>query len=95
MIDLALVSWADLGWITVAFAMAMWLLTSALTGFEKAALGATARVLRAGLGLGVLLPNLAIAVPCLVAGAGAVALHRWRSNDPLSPQAEAQKNAPI
>ena len=35
MIDLATVTWADLGWIMVAFTLSMWLLASAMTGFEK------------------------------------------------------------
>jgi TRAP-type uncharacterized transport system fused permease subunit len=38
MIDIATVSWADLGWIIIAFTLAMWLIASALAGFDRARL---------------------------------------------------------
>ncbi|MDA8540988.1 TRAP transporter fused permease subunit, partial [Planktomarina temperata] len=35
MIDVTTVTWFDLGWIVGAFAVAMWMLSTALTGYEK------------------------------------------------------------
>lgn len=82
MIDIATVSWADLGWIVLAFAMSMWLLTSALTGFERNRLHGVERVLRIVAGLAVLAPNFAIAGPAFVGSIGLVIAHRFLKGDP-------------
>ena len=83
MIDLATVGWLDLGWIVLAFSLAMWLATSALTGFEKARLPALERLLRTAAAIGVLIPNMAIALPALAAGVALILWHRLRSEDPF------------
>jgi len=82
MLDVTTVSWLDLGWIVVAFTLAMWLLTSALTGFEKNKLFAIERVLRTIVGVLVLLPNMAIALPALVAGLVLIVGHRFLKGAP-------------
>jgi TRAP transporter 4TM/12TM fusion protein len=82
MIDIATVSWLDLGWIILAFALAMWLLTSALTGFEKNRLNGGERLLRTAAGIAVLMPNLVIALPAAAAGAGLIILHRFLGGAP-------------
>jgi len=82
MIDVSTVGWADLFWILAAFALAMWLLASALTGYEKNRLKLFERLLRGVIGLVVLVPNLAIAVPAFAAGVGLVVLHRYLGGEP-------------
>ncbi|MBF9035106.1 TRAP transporter fused permease subunit [Rhodobacterales bacterium HKCCE2091] len=80
MIDPATVSWAAFAWIAVAFAFSMWLIHSALAGFETRALAAPERALRLAAGLAILAPQFAVALPAAAVGAGLVALHRMRAN---------------
>ena len=82
MIDVTTVGWGALGWIVLAFALAMWLLTSALTGFEKNKLSLVERSLRVVSGIAVLLPNLAVAVPAFGAGIVLVLAHRFLNGEP-------------
>ena len=82
MIDITTVSWGDLGWIVAAFAMAMWLLTSALTGYEKNRLRAAERVLRAVAGLAVLAPGMGVAVPAFLGGIVLIVVHRFLGGEP-------------
>lgn len=89
MIDIASVTWFDLGWIVVAFALAMWLLTSALTGFEKNRLNLAERILRGIAGAAVLIPNMAIAGPALIAGIVLVVAHRFLGGDPSPVDAKS------
>nr|WP_319386742.1 TRAP transporter fused permease subunit [uncultured Roseibium sp.] len=89
MIDIATVSWFDLGWILVAFALSMWLLTSALTGFEKNRLNAIERILRVTAGGALLIPDMLIAGPALAAGIGLVVGHRFLGGDPSPVDAKS------
>jgi TRAP transporter 4TM/12TM fusion protein len=82
MIDLTTVGWLDLIWIVAAFTMAMWMLASALTGFEKNKLKPFERYARGIAGLVVLLPNMAIAIPAMAICAGLIALHRRLKGTP-------------
>jgi TRAP transporter 4TM/12TM fusion protein len=82
MIDVASVSWFDLGWIIVAFAFAMWLLTSALTGFELNKLRWIERILRVAVGLAVLVPNVVVALPAAIAGTALIVGHRFLGGEP-------------
>jgi TRAP-type uncharacterized transport system fused permease subunit len=66
MIDITTVSWAGLGWIIAAFALAMWLIASGLCGFDRARLTPVERVARVGIGFVALAPQM------LVAGAAAI-----------------------
>lgn len=68
MIDLSTVSWGGLLWIMAAFALAMWLIASALAGFDRTRLGMVERLLRAGLGLAALAPHLLVAAPAALFG---------------------------
>jgi TRAP transporter 4TM/12TM fusion protein len=82
MIDIATVTWLDLAWIILAFGVSMWLLTSALTGFEKNKLHLWERLLRVVTGLAVLSPQIAIALPALAAAAGLIVIHRYVGGTP-------------
>lgn len=82
MMDVALVSWVDLGWIMLAFGLSLWLLASALTGFEKNRLYLVERVLRSVAGLALLVPDLRIAAPALVIGIALIAGHRFLKGEP-------------
>jgi TRAP-type uncharacterized transport system fused permease subunit len=67
MIDYATIGWGDLLWVTFAFMIAMWCIASALTGFDRKVLSGIERIGRAALGLLVLVPEVTIAGPALVA----------------------------
>ena len=77
MIDLTTVTWADLGWILIAFMLSMWLLTSALTGMEKFRLSAFERLLRAGAGIMVLVPSFTYSGPAFLCGVALILAHRF------------------
>lgn len=87
MIDISTVSWMDLGWIIFAFTLAMWLLTSALTGFERNKLSIVERTLRTVTGLALLVPNMIVAVSALFAALALIFIHRMGS-----PQIRAHPN---
>jgi len=82
MIHPADIAWLALFWIAAAFAAAMWLLSSALSGHERAPLSAVERILRGAAGLAMLAPDFAVAGPAAAIGAGLIALHRVRHRTP-------------
>ena len=82
MIDISTVSWLDLGWIVLAFAVSMWLLSSALAGYERNRLNLLERLLRAAVGLAVLVPDMVLAAPALGAGVVLVIGHRFLGGKP-------------
>lgn len=84
MIDVTTVTWFDLGWIVGAFAVAMWMLSTALTGYEKNKLFVIERILRVLVGLLVLLPNMTIAVPALGGAIILIIAHRYLNGEPSS-----------
>ena len=96
MIDVTTVSWFDLGWIVLAFSIAMWLLTSAMTGFEKNKLHKIERLLRVGAGLLILFPNWWIAAPALIVAVILIVGHRFMKGEPssidVSPNQELRTN---
>ena len=59
--DLSSVGWGDFLWITGAFMLAMWLIASALAGFDRKRLGRGERLARVVLGLAVLAPQHGVA----------------------------------
>ncbi|MBV7380318.1 TRAP transporter permease [Maritimibacter dapengensis] len=76
MIDITTVSWGDLGWIVMAFTLAMWLISSGLAGFDRAHLTKLERILRVVIGFAALAPNMLVAIPA--AGLGvALILREW------------------
>ncbi|MEM6636288.1 MAG: TRAP transporter fused permease subunit [Pseudomonadota bacterium] len=77
MIDLTTVGWVDLTWITIAFAVALWLLTSALAGFEKNQLHPLERILRIAVCGPLLWPSFAIALPALAGSILLIVGHRF------------------
>lgn len=68
MIDITTVTWFEFFWIIAAFTLAMWLIASALTGFDRARLNSGERVLRVVLGGAALLPQMIFAVPAAALG---------------------------
>ena len=82
MIDIATVSWGDLGWIVLAFGISMWLLTSALTGYEKNRLILGERVARGAVGFAILVPNMTIALPSLLLAVALIIGHRFLKGEP-------------
>lgn len=78
MIDVTTVSWLDLLWVTIAFAGSMWLVISAIAGFERARLAVWERGLRLVLGIVILVPQWLIALPAAIAGLALVGWHRSR-----------------
>ena len=82
MMDVSLVSWFDLGWVVMAFSVSMWLLSSAITGFEKNRLNGVERLLRVVAGCAVLVPDLRIAVPGLVLAIALIVGHRFLKGEP-------------
>ena len=82
MMDITLVTWSDLAWIMLAFAVALWLLTSALAGFEKNRLTLIERLLRVVIGVGLLVPNMTIAGPAMLLAAALIVGHRFLGGPP-------------
>lgn len=70
------ISWFSLFWIIAAFSIALWLMSSALAGHERAPLSIIERVMRLLAGIGILFPEYQIAFPALIAGAGLILHHR-------------------
>jgi TRAP transporter 4TM/12TM fusion protein len=75
MVDIATVSWTEFGWIIVAYAVAMWSITSALAGFDRGRMPLWERCLRIALGLLVLVPDLTYAAPALALTLAVIAGH--------------------
>ncbi|MFT4619416.1 MAG: TRAP transporter 4TM/12TM fusion protein [Sulfitobacter sp.] len=94
MIDITTVSWGDFGWILLAFTLALWLLTSALTGFEKNRLHIIERFLRVGIGFAILVPDMTIAVPAFVAGVALVIAHRFLNGEPSPVDTKIDAHTP-
>lgn len=68
MIDIGTVTWFDFFWIIAAFTLAMWLIASALTGFDRTRLGVAERVLRVMIGAAALMPQMIYAAPAAILG---------------------------
>jgi len=82
MIDVTTVSWGDLGWIVLAFTVSMSLLTSALAGHARNPLSTPERLARTITGLAILLPNMTIAIPALLAAVALTLGHRFNFGIP-------------
>lgn len=66
--DITAYSWLDLGWIIIAFAIAMWCLASAMTGHDRHRLPGWERALRVVTGFAALFPQMALAAPAVILG---------------------------
>ncbi len=75
MIDINTVSWFDLAWIVSAFVLAMWLLSSALIGFDRHKLNLVERLIRTMTAFALLVPKFLIAVPALMIALGLLYWH--------------------
>ena len=75
MMDINAVSWGGFFWVIFAFTLANWLLSTALAGFERKTLAIPERIMRAILGVCVLVPSVTIAGGATAIALGLVALH--------------------
>ena len=75
MIDISTVTWFDFGWIVFAFTLAMWLIASALAGFDRTRMSVAERAARIIIGGAALLPQLAIALPAACFGLALIGLN--------------------
>ena len=91
MVDPATISWSAFFWIIAIFTLAMWVISTALAGFEKRPLGAAERGLRLTAGLVMLAPDLQIAVPALALSAALIIFHRMQSRAPAIGQINQQE----
>ena len=82
MIDIATVTWGDLGWAVLAFVTAMWLMTSAMAGFEKNRLSIAERLLRPVAGVLILIPDLMFAATGAVLALALIVGHRFMGGEP-------------
>lgn len=92
MIDITTVTWGDFGWIIIAFTLALWLLTSALTGFEKNRLHVAERIIRVVIGFAILIPDMTIALPAFAVGVALVIGHRFLKGEPSSVDTKIDTN---
>lgn len=76
LLDAASITWGSFFWVIAAFALANWLLGSALAGFDRAPLAPFERTARIGLGLAVLFPDLAVAGIATAASIALLIFHR-------------------
>ncbi len=81
MLDHAQISWAAFFWIIAAFALALWLLTSALAGQEVGRLTPVERVLRGAAGFALLVPNAFVAGPAAGLGIALIIYHRLTTKE--------------
>ncbi|MCV0424931.1 MAG: TRAP transporter fused permease subunit [Roseibium sp.] len=79
MLDINAVGWLDFIWVILAFALAMWMTASALTGFDRRALGPVERVARAAIGLLVLVPSVFIAASAVMLSLALLGRHFFLS----------------
>ncbi len=79
MVDLTTVTWSGLAWVIFAFITAMWLISSALTDFERNELRGWERALRAIVGIAILIPHTLIAAASLAAAIFLIGVHRHLS----------------
>ena len=88
MIDIATVTWGQLGWIIAAFTLAMWLIASGLAGFDRSRLTVAERALRVVAGLLALLPNMAVAIPAALFGMALIGREWITSKTTSMPEAD-------
>lgn len=82
MMDINAVTWGGFFWVIFAFTLANWLLSTALAGFERKSLALPERVVRAVVGLCVLVPSVPFAGGATAIGLGLVALHNLAARAP-------------
>ena len=84
MVDLSTVSWIDYGWIVMAFTISIWLISSALIGFERNKLITPERLARVVVGLALLVPNYWICLPAFAIAVALIIGHRFLGGTPPS-----------
>ncbi|SLN25323.1 Sialic acid TRAP transporter permease protein SiaT [Falsiruegeria litorea R37] len=91
MVELTAVTWLGLAWVFIAFVVAMWMISSALTGFERNELRGWERALRAIVGIAILIPHTLTAAISLAAAMSLIVVHRLLS-PPQSGSIDNQTN---
>ena len=80
-------AWADFIWIMLRLATAIWLFTTALSGFDRRALPIWDRALRLAAGIAALIPGLTTEIAGFGAGLALILFHRFnRGINHASPQ---------
>ncbi|MGA0236349.1 MAG: TRAP transporter large permease subunit, partial [Alphaproteobacteria bacterium] len=82
MVDLSTVSWIDYGWIVLAFTVSIWLISSALIGFERNKLFTPERLARVVVGLALLVPSYWICLPAFAIAVALIIGHRFLGGTP-------------
>ena len=85
-------SWLDYGWIVLAFIISIWLISSALIGFERNRLYALERVARLVIGFALLVPNYWISLPALGIAIALIVGHRFLGARPSFDRIEAKQS---
>ncbi len=80
--DVAAIPWINFGWILIALTLSLWLLTSALIGFEKNRLALWERGLRVVAGIALLVPQLQISLPAMGVAIALIIGHRFLGGEP-------------
>ena len=95
MLDISTVSWAGLGWVILATAVALWLFTTALTGFERQRLFPLERIARVIAGAALLVPATAVAGTALAVAVALIIGHRFLLPKGAPPEAPKTEVPPI
>ncbi len=85
MLSAADVTWAGFAWIIVAFSVSLWLLTSALAGYERVRLSLPECALRLVAGFALLVPQTFVAGPALALGVVLIAWRRFTAGSGTAP----------
>lgn len=85
MLDAANITWSSFFWVIAAFALANWLLGSALAGFDRTPLTPFERTARITLGFAVLITDLAVAGIATAASIALLIFHR-KTGGTVGPQ---------
>ena len=93
MVDVTSVGWGELGWIVLAFALSMWLLSSALAGYDRNRLVPVERVLRVVAGIAVLVPDTIVAAAGLAGAVALITVHRLLAGEPSPVDLVSDRNA--
>ena len=89
--DLDQITWLDFGWVIAALSMALWLICSALIGFEQNKMRAWERAARLVTAAALLIPNFWISLPALAIAIALIIVHRFLGGDP--PNFDRQRSA--
>ena len=93
MVDVTSVGRGEPGWIVLVFTLSMWLLSSALAGYERNRLVPVERVPRVVAGIAVLVPDTIVAAAGLAGAVALIAVHRLPAGEPSPVDLVSDRNA--